>query len=448
MRRLLNHTLLITMLLPVMAKAQNGDAPLSLSLKEAMDLAVKNNVQAKNARLDRENQKAVNAEVTGIALPQISAKGEYNDYLNPVQSFVPAEFVGGAPGTFIAVPFTPKYSATASATASQILFDGGVMVALQARKALLKLYDQQTQLTEEEVRYNVQKAYYAIVVAEKQFETLKETASVIRNLGKETNAMYENGLVEKLDADRAQVSINNIVSDSIKVAKIISLTKQMLKYQLGLDMNMTIELTDRDVENEIADSKNLLLQESTYGDRTEFMLLQSQLNLYQYDLKRHRLSALPTVAAFGSAAYTYQTNTFDDLLDKQYIFYSLIGLQVNVPIFDGWQRRSRVKQAKISVQKTRNSIDDLKRGIDLQVTQGKTTLKNAIYTLENENRNYSLSKEVLDVVRKKYDAGLATSFEVSQAQGDMLVAQTNFFNAMLEVINAEADLQKAMGTFK
>ncbi len=448
MRRLLNHTLVITLLIPAIANAQNGDAPLAISLNEAMDLAVKNNVQAKNARLDRENQKAINAEVTGIAFPQISAKGEYNDYLNPVQSFVPAEFVGGPSGTFIAVPFTPKHSATASATASQVLFDGSVMVALQARKALLKLYDQQAQLTEEEIRYNVQKAYFAIVVAEKQFQTLKETAGVIRNLGKETKAMYENGLVEKLDADRAQVSINNIVSDSIQVAKLISVTKQMLKYQLGLDMDISIELTDKNVQDEIDGSKNLLLADNSYNNRTEFMLLQSQLNLNQYDLKRHRLSGLPSLGAFGTAAYTYQTNTFDDLLDKQYIFYSLVGLQLNIPIFDGWQRRSRVKQAKISIQKTKNSIDDLKRGIDLQVTQGKTTLKNAIYTLENENRNYSLSKEVLDVVRKKYDAGLATSFEVSQAQGDMLSAQTNYFNAMLEVINAEADLLKAMGNFK
>lgn len=448
MRRILHYSVIITLLVPMAATAQNNDAPLQLSLKEAMNLAVKNNVQAKNARLDIENQKAINAEVTGIALPQISAKGEYNDYLNPVQSFVPAEFVGGPSGTFIAVPFTPKYSATASATASQVLFDGSVMVALQARKALLKLYSQQAQLTEEQVRYNVQKAYYAIVVSEKQFETLKETTALLRKLGNETKAMYENGLVEKLDADRAQVTINNMVSDSVKVANIISVTKQMLKYQLGLDMDIRIELSDKDVQAEIKDSKDLLLTESSYNDRTEFMLLKSQLNLNQYDLKRHRLSGLPSLAAFGSAAYTYQTNTFDDLLDKQYIFYSLIGLQLNVPIFDGWQRRSRVKQAKISLQKTQNSLDDLKRGIDLQVTQGKTTLKNAIYTLENEYRNYSLSKEVLDVVRKKYDAGLATSFEVSQAQGDMLGAQTNYFNAMLEVINAEADLQKAMGNFK
>lgn len=448
MRRILHYSVIITLLVPMAATAQNNDAPLQLSLKEAMNLAVKNNVQAKNARLDIENQKAINAEVTGIALPQISAKGEYNDYLNPVQSFVPAEFVGGPSGTFIAVPFTPKYSATASATASQVLFDGSVMVALQARKALLKLYSQQAQLTEEQVRYNVQKAYYAIVVSEKQFETLKETTALLRKLGNETKAMYENGLVEKLDADRAQVTINNMVSDSVKVANIISVTKQMLKYQLGLDMDIRIELSDKDVQAEIKDSKDLLLTESSYNDRTEFMLLKSQLNLNQYDLKRHRLSGLPSLAAFGSAAYTYQTNTFDHLLDKQYIFYSLIGLQLNVPIFDGWQRRSRVKQAKISLQKTQNSLDDLKRGIDLQVTQGKTILKNAIYTLENEHRNYSLSKEVLDVVRKKYDAGLATSFEVSQAQGDMLGAQTNYFNAMLEVINAETDLQKAMGNFK
>lgn len=448
MRRILNYTLLITLMLPLAAQAQETQEPLLLSVDDAMRLAVKNNIETVNARLDSKNQDAVNAEVTGIALPQISAKGEFNDYLNPVQSFVPAEFVGGPPGTFIAVPFTPKYGATASATASQVLFDGSVMVALQAKSALTKLFERKERFTEEQVRYNIQKAYYALVVAEKQYKTLKESMSYMRTIGKEIQAYYDNGLGEKIDADRISVQVNNLASDSIKVGNMISVSKQMLKFQLGLDLDIPIILTDTSVNENVADAEDMLLQQMSYTDRTDYMLLKSQVEINQYDLKRHKLSGLPSLAAFGTAAYTYQTNTFSDIFDKQYIFYSLIGLQLNVPIFDGLQRRNRVKQAKISLQQSINKLDNMERNIDLQTKQSKTTLKNALYTMENQRRNFDLAKEVMQTSRKKYNAGVGSSMEVSQSQTDMLQAQSNYFDAMLQVINARADLQNALGQFK
>lgn len=447
MIRTLHYLLFSILLIPNSILAQDTE-PMKLSLEEATNLAVKNNVQAKNARLDRMNQKAINAEVTGLALPQVSAKGEFTDYLNPIQSFVPAEFVGGPPGTFIAVPFTPKYGATASATANQLLFDGSVLVALQAKKTLLELYDRQVQLTEEEIRYNIQKAYYALVVAEKQYNTLKETVKYLRNIGNETQAYYDNGLNEKIDVDRVNVQINNLASDSIKLGNTLRISKDMLKHQMGVSLDIPILLTDTSVENNLAEARDLLLEQVEYSDRTDYLLLETQLDANLYDLKRHQLSGLPSLAAFGTAAYTYQTNTFEDIFKSRYIFYSLIGLQLNVPIFDGLQRRNRVKQAKFSVQKTRNNIEDLERGIDQQVKQYKTTLKNAIYSLNNQERNFELSKEVLETARKKYNAGVGSSIEVSQSQTDMLSAQSNYYQAMLEVINARSDLQKSLGEFK
>lgn len=448
MRRTLHYLLLSILLLPNSLYAQDNGEPLELGLEEAMNLAVKNNVQAKNARLDRLNQKAINAEVTGRALPQISANGEYNDYINPIQSFVPAEFVGGPPNTFIAVPFTPKYGATATASGNQVLFDGSLFVALQAKNTLLQLYDEQVQFTEEEIRYNIQKAYYAIIVAEKQYETMKETIKYMRNIGNETEAYYENGLIEKLDIDRITVQINNLASDSIKVGNTIRVSKDMLKHQMGIPLDISIILIDTSVDHNMEAANLLLTDNFNYSDRTDYLLLQTQLKLNQYDLKRHKLSGLPSLAAFGSASYTYQTNNFDDLFTERYIFFSLVGLRLNVPIFDGMQRRNRVKQAEFSIQKTRNNIDNLERGIDQQVKQYKTTLKNAIYTLNNQKRNFELAQEVLDKSRKKYNAGVGSSLEVSQSQTDLLSAQNNYYQAMLEVINAQSDLQKATGDFK
>lgn len=447
MRQLLYTVSLITLLLPQTLKAQEAGEPLQLSMEEAMDLAVKNNVQAKNARLDIDKQRAINAEVSGLSLPNIKAKGEFNKYMNQMQSFVPAEFIGGPPGTFVPVPFMPTVNTTASVTGTQLLFDGSVMVALQARKALLKLYDQTSALTNEEIRYNIQKAYQAIVVAQRQINILDESIASARSIAYDFNAMYDAGFVEKIEADRIMVQVNNLASDSLKAHSMLDVSMQMLKYQMGLDNEMNVVLTDTSIEEQVKDAQMLLLQDLNFSSRTDYNLLQTQLKLNEYDLKRHRFSGLPSLAVFGSAAYTYSSNTFSDVFDKQYVFYSLVGLQLNVPLFDGLQRHNRVKQAKISVMQTRNQIDNLELGIKFQKNQSSTQLKNALLTLRNEERNLQLAKNVLQLARDKYKAGVGSNMEVSQAQTEMLRAQNNYFQALLDAANAKADLKKALGEY-
>lgn len=445
-RSLLFSLALITLLLPTQSFAQT-DEILELSLEDAMKYAVRNNYSAKNARLDILNQKAVNDEVRGLALPNISAKGEFNDYINPVQSFVPAEFVGGPSGTFIAVPFTPKFTATASATGSQVLFDGSVMVALQARNTLMTLYEQSAQLTEQQIRYNIQKAYYSLVIAKRQQSILNESMAYIRNMANDLQVIYDNGLIEKIELDRTKVQVNNLASDSIRISNMITISEQLLKFQIGIKNQQQIILTDTSLDEQIADARFLLLEKMEYRDRMDYNLLQTQLKLNEYDLKRHKLSALPSLGAFGTAAYTYSTNTFEDIFKNRYIFYSLVGLQLNVPIFDGLQRHNRVKQAKIAIEKTKNSIENLELNIDFQKNRATTQLKNAIITMNSEERNLQLAKSVLDLAQAKYKAGVGSNMEVSQAQTEMLSAQNNYFQSMLDVVNAQADLKQAIGEF-
>jgi len=447
MRQLLCSISLLALLMPHALHAQQNGEPLQLNLDEAMELAVRNNLQTKNARLDIANQKAMNAEVSGLALPNIKAKGEFNDYINPIQSFVPAEFIGGPPGSFVAVPFTPKFSSTASVSGSQILFDGSVMVALQARKALLELYEQSADLTEQEVKYNIQKAYQAIVIAQRQSKILNESIAYARNIAGDLSALYDNGFIEKIEVDRVTVQVNNLASDSLKIQNMLDVSMQMLKYQLGLENDVNVQLTDTSVEEQIKDAQLLLLEDLNFRKRTDYNLLQTQLRLHEYDLKRYKMAGLPSLAVFGSAAYTYSTNTFKDVFDKQYIFYSLVGVQLNIPIFDGRQRHNKAKQAKISVIKTRNQIEDVERGIKFQKNQSSTQLKNALMTMNNQERNLDLAKSVLELARNKYKAGVGSNMEVAQAQTEMLQAQNNYFQALLDAANAKADLKKALGEY-
>ena len=455
MRQLLCTLTMIALLLPGVTIAQDQPEPLRLSIEEAMELAVKNNYMAKNARLDIQKQKAMNDEVRGIALPNIKGKGEYNQYTDPMKAFVPGEFAGNdtsgkplfPPGTFIPVQFTPKYTTTASVTASQVIFDGSVLVALQARKALLELYSKSSELTEQEIKYNIQKAYQAIVVGIRQAKILDESIAFARGMSYDFTGMYEAGFVEKLEADRITVQVNNLTTDSLRVHSMLDISMQMLKYQMGLPDDQLIVLTDTSVEEQIKDAQLLLLDELNFSNRADYNLLQTQMKLREYDLKRYRFAGLPSLGAFGTAAYTYSSNEFSDLFNKPYIFWSMIGLQLNVPIFDGLQRHNKAKQAKISMFQTRNEIENLELGMKLQKNQSSTQLKNALLNMSNQERNLELAKRVLELTREKYKAGVGSNLEVSQAQTDMLQAQNNYFQALLDAANAKADLKKALGEF-
>jgi outer membrane protein len=456
MRRILYGLIITTTLLPASLRAQDA---ISLSLQDAMDFAVKNNVTAKNARLDVLIQKAKNAEVTGIALPQIKGEGKFTQFTDPQVSFFPATLLDAfnppgtppsPPGSFIPVTFTPVYATSATVSGSQILFDGSVMVALQARKAIIKLTEQSAQNTEEDIRYNVQKAYYAFVIAKKQYGILKSSLANARGILNDINALKDAGFAEKIEVDRMTVQVNNLATDSIRIGSMINLSEQVLKYRMGMDINQPIVLSDTMVENNFTIARQLLADDVNYNNRTEYSLLQTQLQLNKYDLKRHHLSGLPSLALFGSAGYNYSSNEFNELLKwrKNYIFTTLWGVSLNVPIFDGLQRRSRVQQARLNVEKTKNNIDNLKLGIDFQTQQSKTTLKNSLLTLENQQRNTELANSVLDLARRKYKEGVGSNIEVTQAQTEYLQAQNNYFQAQLDVINSQADLQKALGQFK
>lgn len=443
MKRILYGLSFIITLLPFSAMAQDATP---LSLDDAINYALKHNVNAKNAQLDILLQKAKNAEITAAALPRINGKGEFIDYVNPIQTFVPGGFIPGtALGTFTPVQFTPKYSNTASISGSQLIFDGSVFVALQARNTVIKLFEESARVTEEDVRYNTQKAYYSIVIARRQFNNLKRSMGFIRSMSNDMEVMKENGFVEKIEVDRTNVQLNNFLSDSIRVASLLEVSEQMLKMQIGMDITQPIVLIDTSFENEVSETLGLLSENADYINRPAFSLLNTQLKLNEYDLKRYRLAAIPSLATFANAQYNYATNEFSDLFDEQYVFGSLVGLTLNIPIFNGFQRVNQVKQSKINIEKTRNNIQNLKLAIDFQTESAKTALRNSALMLKNEERNMELAESVLDLAQKKYKAGVGSNLEVSTAQTELLKAQSNYFQSLLTVMNSQADLQKALG---
>ena len=465
-RNWLNRNGLLVVLL-LLGREVMAQQRYEISVKDAVDIAFKNVADLKNARLDYRIAGARNKEITALAFPQISASLQGNHYLSlPLIQFPDAtemsvydvlkkEGVKDGSGNPITAngefavrnfSFVSPWSVNMGATVQQLLFEPQVFVGLQARKALLESSDLQIKVAEDKVREAVYKNYYAVLISEKALGFVQESMIRLNKLTNDMKEMFKNGFVEKLDIDKSTVSLNNTKAIENQFKNGIATGYAVLKMTLGLSQGDTLVLKDILTGNQI---KNGLLDESfSYEDRNEVKLLNKARQLQGYDIKRYQLSYFPTVAAFYGFQETGQRNSAaTNANSKPWFWYDInqVGLSVNIPIFDGTQKKYKIKQAQLTLEKVENTLDNAKKGIDMEKTIAKNTLLNAIVNMDVQEENMQLAEKVYNTEKKKYEAGLGSSFAILQSDTDLQQAQSNYFKALFDAMVAKVSYFKALG---
>lgn len=455
MRRILHGLSLIITLLPLSLKAQEAT---QLSLDDAINYALKHHTKMKNAYLDEKISLARNREVTGLALPNVKASAGIT-YAPLVAAFEVPNFIKDVIGASVkegslspafnqlpntlSLAFQPRWTTDPKIEASQILFDPSVMVALQARKKLEELARKNVELTEEQVKVEVYRAYNNILIAEKRKALLDQNIKRIGQLEYETNEYYKNGFTEKIDVDRITVALTNLKTEETRIRQLVDITYLALKFQIGMPLDQPIALVDSLSEQEL--NAELLTHEFDIERRKEYQLLTMQNSLLRYDLRRYKLGGLPTLAAFGNYGYTlYNMENLFDPNDK-WQKNALVGVKLTVPVFDGFQRRNKMLQAKYALEKNENDLEYTRYGLELEKENARITLEGNISALENQRKNMKLAGEVYNIAQIKYKEGVGSSLEVMDAESALKEAQTNYFVALYDAITAKINLQKALG---
>ncbi len=421
----------------------------SFSLQQAVNYALENQKDVKNAIIDEQiAQKRVN-EIMGMGLPQINSSFDLREFIEIPTSLIPADFFGGAPGTFAAVKFGTKYNATAGLDASQLIFSGDYFLGIKASKAFVEMSTKSTQRTKIETAATVSKAYYTVLVNDERVKLMNATIERIKKTLDGTKILLDNGFVEKIDYDMLTVTYNNLLVEQEKIQRLVTLSSYLLKYQMGMDINASLTLTDKLADIKLDISNSASAQKFDYEKRVEYNLFQTQYKLAKLDFKRQRLSYLPTAFAYGSMSGGAQRNEFD-IFDTSKKWYptSVIGAKVTMPIFTGFQRHSKNQQAKLSVQKAENNIEFIKKSIDLELASATTILQNASSSLENQKKNITIAEDVVRVSRLKFEQGVGTNIEMITAETNLKEAQTNYYNALFEAVIAKIDFDKANGNLK
>ena len=435
---------LLSLMCAINLIAQN-DKPLhAFSLENCVAYAQKNNVQVKNSLLSIDAQIQTNREIGAAAFPTIGTNVGGTDYTKIPTSLLPAQIFGGTAGTFIPVQFGTKFNANYGANFQQLLFDGQVFVALQARETSLEMQRKNAAVTEEAIKANIYKIYYQLSASKTQLNILDANIDRLNKLAHDAEIMYKNGFAEKLDVDKVSVQLNNLQTEKIKANNSVAIGYMGLKMLMGMPVKDSLVLTE--VINEQSLSTDVLVEnEFQYGIRKDFQYLSTVKKLSEYNVKRYQLSYLPTVNFSGAYSQNAQRSKFDFFDGGNWFTTSLLSLNVNLPLFNGFARDARVKRTKIELLQIENQIDALKNNIDNEINQAKLNYISSVATVSFQKKNMQLAENVYQQTKKKFEAGTGSNTEISAAQADLVSAQNNFMNALYSALIAKVDLLKATG---
>ena len=430
--------------------AQKKDSSaFSFSVQQAIDYAMQNENNIKNAVLDEAIAKKKVNEIMGMGFPQIGSSLDVKDFLEIPTSLIPAQMLGGPAGVFIPVKFGTQYQATAGLDASQLIFSGDYFLGLKASKVFVELSTKATTRTKIATAATVSKAYYTVLVNDERMKLMDANVVRVKKVMDDTKAFLDNGLVEKIDYDRLTVTYNNLLVEQEKIKKLLELGSYLLKYQMGMDVNTPLTLTDKLTDIKFDVGANISAEKFDYSKRVEYSLFETQQTIAKLDLKRNRFSYLPSAYAYGSLSRSAQRNEFN-FFDSKEKWYptSLVGATIKLPIFTGLQRNAKNQQAKLALQKAENNMDFIKKSIDLELVSSITNLQNASSSLENQKKNMSVAEDVVRVAKIKLDQGVGSNLELITAETALKEAQTNYYNALFDSLVAKIDFDKANGNLK
>jgi len=419
----------------------------TLTLKDALNYALKNKADAKKANLEVENSEYQIQEVRSRALPQISLNGALN--YNPIiqETALPGE-VFGQPGTTVLVPFGQEWSSTGSVSVTQALFDYSVFTGLKAAKSTREFYILNKELTDEQVIEKVSNSYYQIYIQKQKLAIVDSTLNNTLRVKNIISGQYENGLAKKIDLDRTNVKVSNLNSQRQQLQNAVTLQENSLKFLIGMPIATPIEIPRAEFEA----VPQILAETPDTSRRTEYLLLKKQETLLEFQKESVVAGYYPTLSLSGNYGYQglgsklpYFAKPADGVYWSD---YASIGLNLKIPIFTGFSTRSKVRQAEVDLKKIAADLEDTKLSLDLDYENAKSQITNTLLTINSQKENMTLAQSVLDDTRNNYQQGLTSLTDLLDAENALTEARNNYSNSLLDYKLAEIQLIKSRGELK
>jgi len=472
-------TLLLSLGLFTQGNSQDMPDKLVLNLQGAVDHAISYNKSLKNSRMEVERARARNWEAISQGLPQVDGGMDYSSFFNyelefsfsmgDGSSFTQAQLQDAYNQTQAAYPFyttndlaihgantyydgvlqsmlppsTILLSDQASATlmVNQLIFSGQYIVGIQTAKLAMLMSEQNLDFNELNIKESVISAYYLVLITEESLDIVKQNLDNLEETLSQTEIMYRTGMAEQTDVDQIRITVNQLANANTSLQRNLELSYNMLRFQLGLETNVELDLSD--------DLKTLFInmQAETALDKpfdidenVTYKIMKTQEEMNKKILGLEQWNYAPTITGFYNYNAKILTTDFD--MNPNH----MVGLSMGVPIFSSGMRKARVDQAKIDYNMAQVNLDIMEDQLLLQEKQYKYDLQNSLENFFTQRENVDVAQRVYDSYRRKFEQGMATSLELTQANDNYLNAENNYLTAIMEVMNAKLQLDKLMNT--
>ena len=425
------------------APLQAQQSSYSLSLEQAIALAQDSSYASLNARREMTRALKKKWETTATGLPQINGSISYNNNIKQPVTLIPGEITGGAPGSFTPVIFGTEQNATAQATLEQLIFDGSYLVGLQAAKTFLDFSKNAYEKTQIEVEKSVVNAYGSAKMAEALVSVFDNNYKTLKKSYDELQIVYENGLTELEALEQLEITLLEVKGYLDNAQRSQRLAQHLLRVALGLPLTTELILTDEldtlilRAGEEINPDITLDLQKQIDVRIAENFTEQRRL---EWQLERSR--ALPSLSAFAnyrtqafSNDFTFTDNT------QQWFQSSVLGIRMQVPIFSSGFRSARSSQAKIAWDQAKTEFAQTKQATQIAFENALSDFNLSKDNFDNASKSLNLAERVATKNQIKFDQGIASSFDLYQAQAQFYRAQQNYYTSLLALLNAKTVLE-------
>ncbi len=420
----------------------NSQEVRSFSLKNAQQYAVEYNYDVINSRTDVKIAERSVKENTALGLPQINGTINYNNNLKLRTTLMPGDFFG-QPGEDIPVEFGTQHTGDIGATVSQLIFSGKYIVGLMFARAFVDMRADGVVKSEIEIKNIIAKSYYPVIILQENKKVFDSTLATLQNMLVETEAYYKSGFLEDTDVDQIDLMISDIEATITNIDNQLSIAKNMLKYQMGVEATVEIEVTDKLAEIlAIVNRQYLLESPFDIQKNIDYKLLKDQEKLSGLKMRLQKTEYMPTL----SAVYSYQQSAMRDdfnffVSGRDWYESQMLGISLQVPIFSSGNRSNKVQKAKLEIEKLMVKDSQLKQGLAIKVETARSVFDNAYLIYLNKKKSVEQSQKIYNKTQIKYKSGMASSLNLSQTYNQFLVSQIQYLTAILDLLNKKADLE-------
>jgi outer membrane protein TolC len=441
------------------------EQPYKLTLVQAREYALQHNKSLLNAKDQAVSSKEKIRENIAQGLPQINGSIDYRTYFNYEMNF---SFGSTSEGIDVTKPPFSEYpyddgdravlsmigamfgssepiimndQMSGNVQVSQLIFSGQYLYGIKAAKIARQLAEQSVVASELDIKENVTNSYFLILTTEHSLQIVSENLANLLEIQQHTTNLYKAGVAEETDVDQLKITVSQLKNTQKSLERINQLNYNMLKFQLGVAPDANIVLADNlEQVMGIIDSQSTLAIDFDISNNINYQLMESNVSLNKKLLDIQNMSYAPTIAGYYSYTKKIITTAFD--LTPNH----LAGFTMSVPIFSSGQRRAQVAQAKINLSIAERNQEMVKDQLEIQKSQLLFNYQSALENYGTQQENIAVAGRVYKSIQNKYQQGIASSLDLTQANSNYLNAENNYLSSVMTLLQAQTSLDKLYNT--